>query len=160
MAPQHYIWFVLYDLSLMTIGCKVPCRTFNDRLSFATHLLQLRAFNHIVYGMTTKSMIYKVLYLRISFNAYGLYYLIATKRFVKLLSTSRIVQHVFFLPFFLLFLLLSSHVHLLIIIKPQFHVKTHWTIFNTKSSLTSFFMKPSFSSSSYAYYPCCFLNLL
>jgi hypothetical protein len=36
ITPQQYIWLILYDLSLMTIGWKMPCQTFNDCLSFAT----------------------------------------------------------------------------------------------------------------------------
>ncbi len=41
---------------------------FNDCLSFVTYLLQLKAFNHIMYGMTTKLIIYIVIDLRISSN--------------------------------------------------------------------------------------------
>jgi hypothetical protein len=110
MVLQHYIWLVFYDLLLMTIGWKMPCWTFNDHLSFATHLLQLKAFSHIMSGMITKSMMYKVVDLRICFNAYGLYELVVTNRLIKLLLTSRIVQQVFFCLssssfYFLLFLL-------------------------------------------------------
>jgi hypothetical protein len=35
----------------------MPCQTLNDYLSFATHLLQLKAFSHILSGMTSKSII-------------------------------------------------------------------------------------------------------
>ncbi len=43
-------------------------QTLNDYLSFAIRPLQLRAFNHIMYGMTTKSIIYGVIDLKISVN--------------------------------------------------------------------------------------------
>jgi len=66
MKPQHYIWFVFYDLSLMTIGWKVPCQTLNDYLSFATHLLQLRASKSYMSSMTTKSITYGVINLKFS----------------------------------------------------------------------------------------------
>jgi len=46
----------------------VPLQTLNDYLSFATHPLQIRAFNHIMSSMTTKSVIYGIINLRISFN--------------------------------------------------------------------------------------------
>jgi hypothetical protein len=68
MTPHHYIWFVLYDLFLMTIGWKMSRQTLNDYLSFATRSLQLRAFSHIVSSMTTKLVIYGTIDLRISFN--------------------------------------------------------------------------------------------
>jgi len=42
--------------------------TFNDSLSFVIYLLQLKAFNHIMYDMITKLIIYIVIDLRISFN--------------------------------------------------------------------------------------------
>jgi hypothetical protein len=35
-------------------------------LSFTTHPLQLKAFNHIMFGMITKSIIYEIIELRIS----------------------------------------------------------------------------------------------
>jgi hypothetical protein len=44
----------------------VPCRTFHDYFSFAIHLLQLKAFSHIMSNMITKSIIYGVIDLRIS----------------------------------------------------------------------------------------------
>jgi hypothetical protein len=66
VTPQHYIWLVFYDLSLITIGWKVPCQTFNDFLSFDICLLQLKAFSHLMFDMTTKSIICEVINLRIS----------------------------------------------------------------------------------------------
>jgi len=69
MTPRHYIWLVLYDLSLMTMRSKIPCQTLKDCLSFAIHPLQLRAFSHIMSDMTTKLLIYGVIDLRISSSA-------------------------------------------------------------------------------------------
>jgi hypothetical protein len=46
---------------LMTIRWKMPRQTFNDCLSFVIHLLQLKAFSHIMYGMTTKLVIYGII---------------------------------------------------------------------------------------------------
>ncbi len=46
----------------------MPRQTLNDYLSFATRPLQLRAFNHIMSGMTTKLVIYGVINSRISFS--------------------------------------------------------------------------------------------
>ncbi len=46
----------------------MPCQTLNDYLSFATCSLQLKAFSHIVFGMTTKLVIYGIIDLRIPFN--------------------------------------------------------------------------------------------
>jgi hypothetical protein len=66
-----------------------------------------------MFGMTTKSMIYKIKDLIISFNVYGHYELVAAKRLVELLSMSKIVQHVFFC--------LSSSFLLLIIRLVLFH---------------------------------------
>jgi len=43
-------------------------QTLNDYLSFAIRPLQLKAFNHIMYGMTTKSIIYGVIDLKFSSN--------------------------------------------------------------------------------------------
>jgi hypothetical protein len=43
----------------------VQCRTFHDYFSFATHLLQLKAFSHIMSNMIRKSVIYEVIDLRI-----------------------------------------------------------------------------------------------
>ncbi len=43
-------------------------QTLNDYLSFAIRPLQLRAFDHIMSGMTTKLVIYGVIDLRISFS--------------------------------------------------------------------------------------------
>jgi hypothetical protein len=91
----------------------MPHRTFNDSLSFVTPLLQLKAFSHIMFGMTTKSMIYKVKDLIISFNVYGHYELVTTKRLVELLSMLKIARHVFFC--------LSSSFLLLIILLVLFH---------------------------------------
>jgi hypothetical protein len=39
----------------------MPRQTFNDCLSFVIHLLQLKAFSHIMYGMTTKLVIYGII---------------------------------------------------------------------------------------------------
>jgi len=44
----------------------VLCRTFYDCLSFVICLLQLKASSHIMFSMTTKSVIYGVIDLRIS----------------------------------------------------------------------------------------------
>ncbi len=66
VTPQHCIWFVFYDLYLITIGWKVPCQTFNDFLSFDICLLQLKAFIHIMFDTTTKSIICEIINLRIS----------------------------------------------------------------------------------------------
>jgi hypothetical protein len=60
MTLQHYIWLVLCDLSLMTIRWKMPCQTFNDCLSFVTRPLQLRAFSHVMFMLTTKLVIYGI----------------------------------------------------------------------------------------------------
>jgi hypothetical protein len=46
----------------------MPRQTFNDCLSFTICLLQLKAFSNIMYGMTTKLVIYGIIDLRISFN--------------------------------------------------------------------------------------------
>ncbi len=46
----------------------MPRQTLNDYLSFVIHPLQLRAFSHIISSMTTKSIIYGVIDLRISFS--------------------------------------------------------------------------------------------
>ncbi len=46
----------------------MPHQTLNDYLSFATSSLQLPAFSHIMFNMTTKSFIYGIIGLRISFN--------------------------------------------------------------------------------------------
>jgi hypothetical protein len=46
MTPKHYIWFFLYDLS------------------FATCLLQLKAFSHMMSNIITKSVIYGVIDLK------------------------------------------------------------------------------------------------
>jgi hypothetical protein len=43
-------------------------QTLNDYLSFAIRSLQLRAFSHTMSNMTTKSVIYGVIDLRISSN--------------------------------------------------------------------------------------------
>jgi hypothetical protein len=64
MTPQHYIWLIFYDLSLMIIGWKPSLLTFNDCLFFATHPLELKAFSHIMSSMTTKSFIYGLIDLR------------------------------------------------------------------------------------------------
>ncbi len=45
-------------------------QTLNEYLSFATHLLQLRAFSHIPFSI--KSIIYEVIDLRISSSALSL----------------------------------------------------------------------------------------
>jgi hypothetical protein len=71
MTPQHYIWFVLYDLSLMTIEWKVPHQALNDYLWFASHPLQLKASKSYMSGMTTKLVIYEVTDLRIYSNVIG-----------------------------------------------------------------------------------------
>jgi hypothetical protein len=39
----------------------MSCQTLNDYLSFVTYPLQLRAFNHIMFGMTTKLVIYGII---------------------------------------------------------------------------------------------------
>jgi hypothetical protein len=44
----------------------MSCQTLNDDLSFATSPSQLRAFNHIMFNMIIKSIIYGVIDLRIS----------------------------------------------------------------------------------------------
>ncbi len=46
----------------------MPHQTFNDYLSFATCLLQLKVYSHVMCDMTTKSIIYGVIDLRISSN--------------------------------------------------------------------------------------------
>jgi len=61
MTSQQYIWLVFYDLSLMTIGWKMPYQTFNDYLSFATCPLQVHAFSCTIFDMTTKLFIYGVI---------------------------------------------------------------------------------------------------
>lgn len=66
VTPQHYIRLVFYDMSLITIGWKVSCQTFNDFLSFDICLLQLNTFNHIMFDMITKSIICEVINLIIS----------------------------------------------------------------------------------------------
>jgi len=48
-TSTFYVTNVFYDLSNMTIGWKMACWTFNDYLSFATSLLRLRAFSHIMF---------------------------------------------------------------------------------------------------------------
>ncbi len=45
----------------------MSCQTFNDFLSFDICLLQLKAFSHIMFDMTTESIICEVINLRISF---------------------------------------------------------------------------------------------
>jgi hypothetical protein len=70
MTLQHYIWFVFYDLLLMTMKRKMSRQTLNDYLSFATRLLQLRAFSHILFGMITKLVIYGIIYLKFSSSAH------------------------------------------------------------------------------------------
>jgi hypothetical protein len=67
MTPQHYIWLFFY-LYLMIVGWKMPYQTFNNFLSFATCMLQLRTFNNIMFNITTKSIIYEIINLRISFS--------------------------------------------------------------------------------------------
>jgi hypothetical protein len=44
----------------------MSCQTFNDFLSFDICLLQLKAFSHIMFDMTTESVICEVINLRIS----------------------------------------------------------------------------------------------
>ncbi len=46
----------------------MPHQTLINQLSFIIHPLQLRAFNHIMSSMTTKSVIYGVIDLRKKFN--------------------------------------------------------------------------------------------
>jgi len=70
MTPQYYISFILYDLSLMTVGWKVSW-TFNDCFSFATYLLQLKAFNHIMSIMIIKLIIHGVIDSRNFFSDTG-----------------------------------------------------------------------------------------
>jgi len=44
----------------------VPHQTLNDYLSFVIHPLQVRAFNHIMSGIITKSIIYGIIDLKFS----------------------------------------------------------------------------------------------
>jgi hypothetical protein len=49
----------------------MSCQTFNNFLSFVSHSLQLKAFNHIMFDfMTTKLIIYGVIDLKFSCNVY------------------------------------------------------------------------------------------
>jgi len=64
------IWHlnIIYDLSFMNMGWKVPRWTFNDSLSFVIYPLQLKAFSHVMSSMITISITYEIIDLKFSFN--------------------------------------------------------------------------------------------
>jgi hypothetical protein len=61
---------MLYLLLLVVNDYRMKSATLNDYLSFVICLLQLRAFKHILFSMTTKSIIYGVINLTISSSAW------------------------------------------------------------------------------------------